>query len=177
MNTAKIKALLIDALQLFAKEGEKEMPEVDMSVFSRATLIANAVKALEPDVPYLNEIEKKTYSAAIDNWKLNKAQGFVAEIPDPPMAYELVVKYDEGEVYLKRGAIPVCEKFVDKEEPTVSTLKAGAILPPFAPGRYLCVMGDNAPAGYRLTLADGTVVEKVVTPWFAGVSQEYRKVQ
>lgn len=151
------------------------MPEVDMSIFSKATLIANAVKALQPDIPYLNEIERKTYATAVNNWKLNKAQGASEPIPDPPLSYVLRVDYETWEVAIMRGTEPVCAKYVD-ESPAPAGLVAGAIVPPFAAGRYLCVMGDNAPAGYKLTTSDGVQAEKVITPWFAGVSQEYRKV-
>ena len=151
------------------------MPAVDMSVYSPATLIAKAVEALQGDVPYLNDIEKRSYASAIENWKLNTSRGFTSPIPDPPLAYELQVNFDTFTVAVVRGTAPVCEPWVPPTpEPPPS--KAGAMLPPFAPGRYLCIMGDNAKAGHRLTLADGTVVEKFITLTPFGPMPEYRKV-
>ncbi len=172
----KIVQLANTVLEYFKSEGETAVPEVDMSIFSPATLIARAVEALTPDVPYLNEIERKTYATAVENYKLNKGRDPNLTIPNPPLAYELRVDYANFSVYVGRGTTPVCEKYVDPDS-LPKPEKAGVILPPFAPGRYLAILGDNAPAGYRITLADGTVVEKVLTPWFAGVSVEYRKVQ
>lgn len=148
--------------------------DVDMSQYSCAVITANGVKAMSPDVPYLNEIEKRTYAKAIENWKLNKGQGAVAPIPDPPLAFELFVDYSKCSVWVARGVKPVIEKYV---EPTPVLSTAGAIAPPFAPGRYLCVQGDNAAAGFRITAPDGVVVEKYITQTPFGPMPEYRKVQ
>lgn len=152
------------------------MPEVDMSVYSPATLIARAVEALTPDVPYLNEIEVRSYASAVENWKLNRDRGTVAPIPDPPLRYKLLVDAPNYTVAVVRDTVPVCDKYVDPA-PVPPPSIAGAIVPPFAPGRYLCVFKDNAPAGWRLKTADGTLVEKFIALSPFGPMPEYRTVK
>jgi hypothetical protein len=148
----------------------------DMSVYTPATLIQKAVEALTPDVPYLNEIELRRYATEITNWKLNRDAGHPGPIPDPPLKYELKVDIPNFTVAVVRSAIPVCEKYAEPPPPPVPSI-AGAIVPPFAPGRYLCVFRDNAPAGYRLTVPIGILVEKFIVLSPFGPMPEYRKVQ
>lgn len=150
--------------------------EVDMSVYSPATLIAKAVEALQADVPYLNEIELRSYASAVENWKLNRDRGTVAPIPDPPLRYKLLVDAPNYTVAVVRDTVPVCEKYVDPA-PVPPPSKAGAIVPPFLPDRYLCIMGDNAPAGYRLRAPDGKLVEKFIALSPFGPMPEYRTVK
>jgi hypothetical protein len=160
-------------------EGDSNMPnviqEIDMSTYAPETLIARAIEALEGDIPVLNDLVLKGYIAAIDNWRLNKNAGHEGPIPDPPYGYVLKIDRPSFTVAIVPASQPICPKWVEPA-PTPAPSKAGVLLPPFAPGRYLTILGDNAPAGHRLVTPDGVLVEKVMTPWFAGYSVEYRKV-
>lgn len=149
---------------------------VDMSVYSPATLIQKAVEALQGDVPYLNEIEVRRYVTEIENWQKNSDAGHPYAVPDPPMAWELRVDAAAFNVAVVRGSKPVCDKYAPPP-PIPPPSIAGAIVPPFAPGRYLCVFRDNAPAGYRLKTSDGVLVEKFITPTPFGPMPEYRTVK
>ena len=156
-------------------KGDTQMP-IDMSVYSPATLIAKAVEALSPDVPYLNEIEIHRYlEDEVETWKKNRDAGHPGPVPAPPLKYVLKVDVPGFTVAVVRGTEPVCAQWVEPA-PVPPPSRAGAILPPFAPGRYLCVMGDNAPEGYRLTLADGTIVAKHITMSPFGPMPEYDRV-
>lgn len=149
--------------------------DVDMSQYSCATILTKGIEAMSPDVPYLNDIETRRYVTEIDNWKKNRDAGTVAPIPDPPMAYELVADLATCSAWVKRGTTPVVAKYVEPVVPTPSI--AGALVPPFAPGRYLCVFKDNAPAGYRLTTKDGVLVQKVINLSPFGPMPEYNAVK
>lgn len=150
--------------------------EVDMSQFTCATITAKAKIAMEPDIPYLNEILKREYVTAIDNWKKNKDAGHPYAIPDPPIEYVLAVSYEKCGAWIERGTKPVMERYVEPvPEPPPS--KAGVITPPFLPGRYLCVMGDNAPEGYIITLANGIKVKKIINMSPFGPMPEYDEVK
>lgn len=153
-------------------DSQTQMSIVDMSVYSPAVLIANAVTALTPDLAYLNEIELKSYASSVSNWLLNRDAGHEGPVPDPPLKYELRVDLDAFNVAVVRSAEPICAKFVPPV-PLPPPSIAGALLPPFAPGRYLCVFRDNAPEGWRLTLPGGIVVAKHITMSPFGPMPEY----
>ena len=159
-------------------QGANNMPNTidtfDMSVYAPETLFNNSLKSFEDGIPILNDLVLKGYISAIDNWKLNRDRGTSAPIPDPPLAYALKIDRPNMTFAVVRET-PICEKWVEPA-PTPQPSKAGVLMPPFAPGRYLAILGDNAPAGHRLTTPDGVLVEKIMTPWFAGFSVEYRKV-
>ena len=151
-----------------------DVPGIDMSVYSPAVIFTNAVKSFRDSIPTLNEMLVKGYLVAVDNWRLNRDAGHPIAIPTPPPAYELVVDSGAMTLAVVRGA-PACPQWIEPapvEPPSV----AGVLMPPFAAGRYLTILGDNAPAGHRLTTPDGTLVEKVVTGWAGFKSVEYRKV-
>ena len=130
------------------------MSEPDLTAFSPAKLIANAVTALTPGLVPLNQQEERGYATAVANWKLNTAAGHPGPIPDPPMAYELKVDEAEFTVAIVRSQTPVCAKFVDPGTPVVALV--AAVGPPIAefPGRfyrgYINGVPDNTPAGYEL---------------------------
>lgn len=163
-------------LGLLALALSAQAAEIDMSQFTCAVITAKAEQAMSPDIPYLNEIELRNYATAINNWKLNRDQGHAGPIPDPPLKWILVVDYAKCSAWVTRSSEPVIAKYVEPV-PDPPPSKAGAIVPPFLPGRYLCVMGDTAPEGYVLTLADGTKVKKIINLSPFGPMPEYQTVK
>lgn len=145
--------------------------EIDMSQFTCQTITSKAKTAIEPDVPYLNEILKREYVTAINNWKLNRDQGHAGAIPDPPLEYVLIVSLEKCGAWVERGQNPVLPKYVEPTpEPPPSKF---GVFAKFAECRYLTILGDNAPDGYQTTAPDGTLVKKVITPTPFGPMSEY----
>lgn len=141
---------------------------LDFSDYSPAVLIQKAVEALTPDVASLNEQEKRRYlDKEIPNWKLNRDAGHAAPIPDPPLAYVLSVDAPGFTVAVVRGAVAVCDKYVDAA-PVIALV--AAVGPPISafPGRfergYVAGKPDNTPAGYEVAPfgASGPKFRKVI---------------
>lgn len=153
-----------------------------MSAFSPATLIAKAVEALTPDVAVLNNQEKRRYlDKEIPNWKLNRDAGHPAPIPEPPLAYGLLVDSNKFTVAVVRGTQLVCDKYVDAA-PTVPLLVSIGAAIPGMPGcfsrGYVNGVPDNSPNGYQYQPfgAGGPTFIKVIEPSVFGFTAYYKLV-
>lgn len=152
------------------------MPEVDMSVYTPASLIAKAVEALTPDLAPLNATERQRYQdKEIPNWRLNRDAGHPSPIPEPPLAYVLKVDAPGFTVAVVRGTEPVCAKYTEPGVTEVPLIVAIGAPIPGMPGAYSrgynsSMVPDNAPNGYRYQPfgPGGPVFQKVITPGFFG---------
>jgi len=151
-----------------------------MEFFSMEKILENALKVLNQDLPKANATLERGYQVAIANWKLNRDQGFIRSIPDPPYKLGIFPQTDETSgmtvgFYIGNTTEPVCPKYdpaADVEPPKL----IAALGPQLSATTYLKAVEDNAPAGYVLTVGGKKYIKRQIL-WFGNGSEWYELVE